>query len=267
MAILILSREHQNGCVEVGQAVAHQLNYEFVDRHRIYADMRNTGEKWARLAEELDEECPTLWEKYDQEYRGFIALLEASIYEIAVKDRAVILGRGSAFFLSDIPHVLKVRLFAPLEVRIERRMRQEHENREAAESYIERADKSRRGYVRAIYGKDMYDSEHYDLIYNTGIQTYEQVTQNLVEILQGWDQRATEEGRKRLESRALAARLKARIFTSPEVFIPTLEIFSDGEAIVLRGVVHTPREYQAIREIVHQTVDRQLIRNELHYRK
>ena len=56
---------------------------------------------------------------------AFIALIEATIYEVAVRDQAVILGRGSAFLLHDIPQVLKVRLFAPLEVRIERRMRQE----------------------------------------------------------------------------------------------------------------------------------------------
>lgn len=267
MAVLTLSREHQNGCVEIGEAVSRALNYAFVDRHTIYADLRTIGEKWGRMAEELDEECPTLWEKYDLEYRGFIALIEASLYEVAVKDQAVILGRGSAFLLVDIPQVLKVRLFAPLEVRIERRMRQYQEDREAAQAFIEKTDKSRSGYVQAIYGKQLKDSDHYDLLYNTGIQTFDQVTRNIVEVLKEWDQRATPEGWQRLRDRALAAKAKARILTHPEVFIPTLDIFPDGPDIVVRGVVHTPKEFQLIREIVHQTVDPHPIRNELHYRK
>jgi len=267
MAVLTISREHQNGCVEIGQAVAQALGYEFVDRHGIYGNLRTTGEKWGKMAEELDEECPTFWEKYDLEYRAFIAMIEATIYEVAFKDRAVILGRGSAFLLSDIPHVLKVRLFAPMEVRIERRVRQYEEDRKTAQEYIEKTDKSRRGYIQAIYGRQLEDSGNYDLLYNTGIQTYEQVTRNLVEILKEWDQRATPEGYHRLKGRALAAKAKARILTHPDVFIPTLDIFSDGPAIVVRGLVHTPKEYKVIREIVHQTVHPHPIRNELRYRK
>ena len=57
--------------------------------------------------------------KYDWEYRGFIVLIETFIHEYALKDRGVIGGRGSNFLLEDIPHVLTVRMFAPLEVRIE----------------------------------------------------------------------------------------------------------------------------------------------------
>jgi cytidylate kinase len=267
MAVLTLSREHQNGCVEIGQAVAQELNYEFVDRHSIYANLRAIGEKWGKMAEELDEECPTLWERYDMEYRRFIALIEATIYKVAVKDQAVILGRGSAFLLHDLPQVLKVRLFAPLETRISRRMAQYQEVRKTALAFIEKTDKSRSGYIQAIYGKQLRDSENYDLIYNTGIQTYDQVARNLVEVLKEWDQRATPESRRQFNERALAAEAKARILIHPEVFVPTLEVFSDGKEIVIRGVVHSPKENQIIREIVHQAVDPHPIRYELHYRK
>jgi cytidylate kinase len=267
MAVLILSREHQNGCVEIGKAVASQLNYEFVDRHSIYASLKTAGEKWGKLALELDEEPPTLWEQFDREYLGFIALIESTIYEAALRNRAVILGRGSAFILHDAPQALKVRLHAPLTVRIERRMNQEKEDRGTAEAYIERADKSRNGYVEALYGKKVADFSNYDLAYNTAIQTYDQVTRNLVEILENWDRKDTPESRGGLENRALAARAKARIFTHPEIFIPTLELFFDGRAIVIKGVVHNPMEYKLIREILHQTVDPHPIRNELHYRK
>ncbi len=59
-AVLTISREYQNGCVEIGQAVAHQMGYDYVDRNCIYTNLRAAGEKWGRLAEELDEERPSL---------------------------------------------------------------------------------------------------------------------------------------------------------------------------------------------------------------
>jgi cytidylate kinase len=266
MAILSISREYQNGSPEIGQAVAEQLGYDFVDRHCIYTNLNAVGEKWGKLAEELDEERPNLWEKYDQEYQGFIALIESTIYKYAAKDQAVILGRGSAFLLHDIPQVLKVRLFAPLEVRIERVMLQDDVDRKTAEELVERTDKSRAGYIQTIYGKHLQDIENYDLFFNTGIQTYEQVTRNLVEILKGWDQRATPESRQRLEDLALTAKIKARILIHPEILIPTLEILRDGPSIVLKGVVHSPKEYHLVEEIAREESGDYPLRNELHYR-
>jgi YjbE family integral membrane protein len=266
-AILTISREYQSGCKEIGKAVATQLGYDYLDRPCIYTHLRAAGEKWGKMAEELDEERPNLWEKYDQEYRGFIALIESTIYDYAAKGRVVILGRGSVFLLHDIPQVLKVRLYAPLEVRIERVMVKDKVDRLTAEEIIEKTDQSRAGYVKGIYGKQLKDTENYDLVFNTGIQSYEQVTANIVEVLKEWGQRATPESWERLNNMALAAKIKAGLYTHPEVFIPTLEIFHDGSAIVLKGLVHGPKEYRLVEEIVHNIADPHPIRNELHYRK
>ncbi len=267
MAILSISREYRSGGRVIGQAVAQQMGYDFVDKNRIHTDLKSVGEKWGHLVEEFDEVRPHLWEKYDWEYRGFIALIESVIFEYALKDQVVIVGRGSNILLKDIPHVLKVRLFASLEVRIERVMLKNEIDRKTAEELIEKTDQSRAGYFQVIYGKHWEDKQCYDLVFNTGIQTHEQITQELMKILKQWDQKATPESRQRLETLALTARVKARIFTHPEVFIPTLEVFHDGQSIVLKGVVHTPKEYHLVEEMVHKIADPHPVRNELHYRK
>ncbi|MGD9973830.1 MAG: AAA family ATPase [Desulfatirhabdiaceae bacterium] len=267
MAVLTISREHQTGCVEIGQAVAHQMGYEFVDKSCIYANLRKTGEKWGRMAEELDEERPSIWEKYDREYRGFISLVESTIYEYAATDRAVILGRGSAFLLHDMPQVLKVRMFAPMDVRIGRLMQKENVDQKTARETLEKIDKSRSGYIQAIYGKQMKDVENYDMLFNTGVQTYQKITENLVKTLEEWHHRGTSESLQRLNDRALAAKLKARIFTHPDLFIPSLEIFHDGQAIVIKGVIHNPEESRLIKELTHEIAPCHSVRNELHYRE
>jgi cytidylate kinase len=267
MAILSISREYKSGGRGIGQAVAQQMGYDFVDKERIHNDLRKTGEKWGRLVEDFDEVRPHLWEKYDWEYRGFIALIESIIFQYALKNRVVIVGRGSHILLQEIPHVLKVRLFAPLEVRIERVMQNQEVDRGTAERLIEKNDQIRAGYIQVIYGKHWEDQQYYDLMFNTGLQNCEQVTQELIAILKQWDQRATPEGRQRLGDLALTAEVKTRIFTHPEIFLPTLEVFHDGKSIVIKGTVHTPKEYHLIEKMVHQMVDSHPVRNELHYRK
>ena len=152
MAILSISREYRSGGREIGRAVARELQYEFVDKERILLDLKASGEKWRNLAEDLDEVQPTLWEKFDWEYRAFISLIECYIYDHALKDRVVIIGRGSNFLLADIPQALKVRLTAPLEVRVERVMRENEMDRRTALWLIEKTDRTRAGYIQSVYG-------------------------------------------------------------------------------------------------------------------
>lgn len=267
MAILSISREYQSGGVEIGQAVAERLDYGFVDKKRILENLKEAGGHWLTLGEELDEVRPDLWEKFDWQYQGFVALIESIIYEYALKDRVVILGRGSQFLLQDIPHALRVRITAPFDVRVKRAELKNEMDRETADWLIKKTDHQRAGYARAIYGKNWEDAKHYDLIFDTGIKTMDQVTEELVKALEERDQRATEEGRRLLQGRALTAKVKAQIRTYPGIFIPTLDIFFDGQAIVVKGVVHGPRDYHLVDEIIHKIADPHPIKNKLHYRK
>jgi cytidylate kinase len=267
MAVLTISRTYQSGGHEIGKAVARETGYDFIDKTQIFSDLKALGEKWGRAFEESDEVTPSLWEKNDWQYRGFIALIECIIYDYALKDRVVILGRGANFLLTDIPHVLRIRLMAPLKVRVERAIIKNETARETAELLIKKTDQDRAGYIRSIYKKNWEDPKNYDLVLNTADYSIDQLTRKVTEALIERDQRATPEGRKKLDNRALTAKVKARILIHPEIFIPTLEVSHDGESIILKGVVHTPKEFHLVEELVHAIADPHPIRNELHYRK
>ena len=63
MAILTVSREFGSGGREIGQAVAKILNYTYIDKERLLGDMRASGKEWEEWGKNLDEHCPTVWEK------------------------------------------------------------------------------------------------------------------------------------------------------------------------------------------------------------
>jgi len=56
--------------------------------------MRAARRALENLFRELDQERPSLWDRYDWEYRGFVALLEAYIYEHAMRDKAIVIVRA-----------------------------------------------------------------------------------------------------------------------------------------------------------------------------
>lgn len=263
MAVLTISREFRSGGQEVGAAVAERLAYQYVGKERILEEMGKVGDRWRKMVFDLDEAAPTLWERYDIQYRGFIALVESAVYEYALKDRAVIIGRGGNFLLEGIPHVLRVRLTAPLKTRTERVIAKDGVDRKTAERLIQRIDRARAGYIRSNYGKDWHDVKHYDIVFNTEKQPFAEVADLLVEMLEKCDRSATGEGMNLLSGRALAARIKAAIWTNPKVVIPTLNVFFDGREVVLQGIVHKESQYRLLEGVVCDIAGNLPVRNEI----
>jgi cytidylate kinase len=266
MAILTISREYGSGGREVGHLVAERLGYQYVDKERLFQDLERAGERWGRVARELDEVCPTLWERYDWQYRGYVAQEESLILAYAAEDQVVILGRGGPFLLQGIPLCLRVRLVAPLEVRIERIMAREHLSHDAAERLIARVDGDRACYIKANYGTDWDEDKLYDMTLNTNSLTYDQVVDILTAALADKDRLATPEAKARLSELALAYRLKARVATDPRVFVPTLEVSFEEGTFVVSGIIHNPRDPQIVQEIAKEVCGDRPVRLDLHRR-
>jgi cytidylate kinase len=266
MAILTISREYGSGGEEIGHRVAERLGYEYVDKERLLTDLEKVGSRWGRIGRELDEVNPTLFERYDWQYQGFVARMEALILAYAAADRVVIIGRGGSFLLQTVPYCLRVRLVAPLKVRVERIMMNESLDQEAAERLIARVESDRAGYVKANFGKDWDMEQVYDLSLDTGNLYYDQVVDILLTGLTDKDRLATPEARTRLHHMALAYRLKARLATEPRLRVPTLEVALEDGILVVSSVIHTPGEEILLKEIAREVCGDLPVRFNLHRR-
>jgi cytidylate kinase len=266
MAILTISRESHSGSREIGTAVAGELGYELVDKRRILSDIKKYGKRWPGADRAFDEASPSIWERFDWEYHGAIALVESIIYDYALKDNAVIMGRGGNYLLRDMPHVLRIRLMAPLDTRIGRMMQEGHIGEKTALHEITRIDKSRADYVKKNYGRDWEDPDHYDMVFNSGSDTYEDITRILTVALRDRDTHKTPGALDLLSGRADAARIRAAISTDARLNVPTLEVVFDGKSILIKGVIHSPKEHHLIEEVTSVVTVSHPIVNEMHYR-
>lgn len=265
MAILTISREFGSGGREIGQAVAALMNYEYVDKQRLLDDLKGSGAEWEKWGKELDEHCPTVWEKNDWSFRGFSALVQSCILDHALRGNVVIMGRGGNFLLRGVPSAFRVRINAPLDQRIERIMMRESVDRETAKWLIKKTDSERECSIRSMYEKEWDDADAYDIIFDTGKRNEEEIVNIIRENLQEREHVAGNE--KVLVMRAEAARLKAALLTDPKLFVPTLEVFHDGDTIVLRGIVHSPKEHKAVEQEAKRLAKDLPLRCELHYRR
>ncbi len=266
MAILTISREYGAGGRDLGRLVAERLNYQYVDKERLFRDLDQQGRRWGQVARELDEVCPTLWERHDWQYRGYVASLEALILDYAAQDKVVLIGRGGAYLLREVPFCLKVRLIAPWKLRVERIMLRESLDRQAAERLIRQVDHDRACYLQTNYGRSGQDAADYDLVLNTGDLSYEEAARIIIQLLAEKELLATPAAKEALANLALAHRLKARIATDPRLLVPTLTVTPAGEALVISGIIHNPKEKQIIEEISREVAGNRPVRLELHPR-
>ncbi len=266
MAILTISRECRSGSQEIGTAVASALGYEFVSKKRILADIRKYGKRWPGADLAFDENSPSIWERFDWEYHGVISLVESIIYDYALGDNVVIVGRGGNYLLRDIPYALRIRLIAPLDVRIGRMMQEDRVDEKTARREIARIDRSRADYVKKNYGSDWEDLGHYDMVFNSGSDSYEDITRVLITALGDRNVHKTPMAVDLLAGRADAARIKAAVSTDTRLNVPTLEVVFDGKSVLVTGVVHSPREHRMVEEICAGVTVTHPILNSMHYR-
>jgi len=266
MAILTISREYGSGGREIGRAVASQLDYTYEDRVTLLAALRAADPSWERFGDEYDEHKPSLWERFDWSYRGYSALLQRHLLEAAAADRVVIVGRGGVFLLAGVPTALHVRIVAPLAARIERIMRREHADHDSVRALIDRIDRERSGFIRAIYHRPWDDPAGYEMTCDTSLLDQQAIVDDIVAHLAVRDRADHSATQRILGLRLAAARVRTALFTDRRLQLPTLEVHEEGENILVRGVLHRPEEKHRIQETAAAHAGEHPLRFDLKYR-
>jgi cytidylate kinase len=266
MAILVITYEFGSNAEEIGHAIEKQLGYEYLALGSILKEATQSGIKWERFGMEYGDAMPNIWERYDWSFIGYMALVQSIILDHALKDNVVIMAKGANYLLRGIPHALSVRVVAPLEDRIRRVMIKQHTNWEKASYLVKQADREITANIRQVYGEKWENPDAYEIKFDMSIQNIDQIGEVLRSFIMAKNNLKTQEGQHWLEMKALAARVKAAIFTNPSILIPTLEVEAGRDGIVMRGIARSIREHRHIDEEVKNICKGIPVTCEIHYR-
>ena len=95
-----------------------------------------------------------------------IAMMEEIAGNIAAEGNAVIVGRGSPYFLRDREDTFRVFTYAPYDEKI-RRLLAMGKSREEAEELVENVDKERIAYIKHYFNADWPTRSFYHMMVNT----------------------------------------------------------------------------------------------------
>jgi len=96
----------------------------------------------------------------------------ATVKKLAGAGSVILIGRGATIATAQMPHVLHVRLVAPLEKRIEHCIEAYQMTREEARKFCPSEDEGRRRYMKKYFAADIEDPLLYHMIINTGLVSY-----------------------------------------------------------------------------------------------
>ena len=245
MAIITISREMGSGGIPIAHKVAEKLGYQLIDGEMIMAAAEAYGLS-PEAVEQADEKPPHFVDTLDSKQFLDLHLIELIILEAALKGNVVIYGRGGQDLLTDINSVLRTRITAPFEDRVERWAEREWLDPDRARYLVRKSDQQRAGFIKYYFDRDWDECVHYDLVINTQRLSEDKAVQIICESVKDENLEGVKASSKKLlTDLILRKKVEIAILSSDNIDAYMLEISSEDGIITLSGQLHSNAEKSA----------------------
>ena len=244
MAIITISRLMGSGGIPIAQKAAEKLGYTLVDGDAIMevADQYGLTRESLELA---DEKPPHFSEKLDIKHEIALHLIELIILEYALKGNVILYGRGGQDLLKGINSVLRVRIIAPFEERVERWAEREWLDPDRARMLVRRSDQQRAGFIKYYFDRDWDDPLGYDVVINTERLSEESAVRLICDAVKDRNlMESKAENKKVLADLVLRKRVEIAISSAGDLDQQLLEIAASNGVVTLGGQMHAETERQ-----------------------
>ena len=205
--IITISREPGSGGSEIARRLAKALNLDLIGG-QIIQHIADSAKMSRRVIESLDEKEVTFRDNLLMSLFGesrpwpgeYLKHLTRVLGTIGAFGNVIIVGRGANRLLPQ-EKTFKVRIIAPLELRIKYFMDDSGYTRAEAEQYVVKTENNRKAFVRKYFNTDVADPKYYDIIINTEKISIGAATES---IISAFNQRRN---RKRSESSFVETKL------------------------------------------------------------
>jgi cytidylate kinase len=204
MAIITISRGSYHRGREVAEKVAQKLGYEVLSRDILLEASEEFNIPEIKLIRAI-QDAPSILDRVTRQKEKFVAYIRAALLKHVQKDNVVYHGLFGHFFLQDIPHVLKVRIVADLEVRVADEVKREGIAESKARQIIMKDDEERRKWALHLYGADWWDATLYDLVIHLKTITVDDAVDLLCRVVQLPGFQTTPESQEAINNQVEAA--------------------------------------------------------------
>ncbi|HST01033.1 MAG TPA: cytidylate kinase family protein [Usitatibacter sp.] len=250
MPLVAMTREMGSLGKDVAAGVAARSNRKVV-YHEIIEPIASKMRLRKSHVERFLDGRAGLWEKLTTDKTSLsIFTADETFRFLRDGQTAVIRGWGAVHLLRNIPHVVRVRICAPLETRVHRMMeRLATDNRETVENEINMSEEAHSAITKRHFGVNWRDPELYDLVLCTERLSVEECVDEIDGMMQRKCFQETEDSRRMVEALSTEWAVRSALRRDERTSRTHITIESDNGMLRLMGVVDTQTEANAAGEL------------------
>ena len=264
MPMIAMTREMGSLGKDVAAGIAERMNRRVV-YHEIIEPIANKMRLRKSHVERFLEGKSGIWERFTTD-RTSLSIFTADETFRFLRDGStgVIRGWGAAHLLKKIPHVVRVRVCAPLETRVARMMeRLGTDNREAVQAEIALSEEAHTAITRRHFGVNWRDPENYDLVLCTERLSVEECVEEIDSLMRRSRFQETPESVRMVEDMALEWSVRSALRRDPRTSDAAVTVACDNGTVRLTGAVDNMIEAGAAEDVAAKVEGAARVDNQL----
>jgi osmotically-inducible protein OsmY len=252
MAVITISRGSFAGGSAVARALAEQLGYRCLSREDALAlATRDYGIHEEELRKSLND-SPRFWEEVPGKRLAYVKCLTAVLLDQAREGNLIYHGNVGHLLLTGIDHVIRVRVTAGIEYRVQAAMDQAGLSRDKALAHIRQVDEARSRWARLLYDVDWGDATQYHLTLSLGQIGVAGACSVIVRLAELDEFRPTDESRRQFEDLHLGSRVWAALAKEPLTRSAGIQVVARDGEVSITGNVSSTQGLELIPRIASQ---------------
>jgi cytidylate kinase len=249
MSVITISKGSFSNGQMLAECLSRSLGYRAVDRDVIVERAAAHGVSQDELRDALLK-APTFLERIQHKKYLYLVLMQAALIEEVKCGKAVYHGNAGHLLLKGCPHILRVRIIAPLEQRVSVAQERLKLSRAEALDYIAQGDQNRRKWAQYLYGVDWADPAAYDVVLNLESMEIPDACRAISTLARQKCFQFTPACQSAMEELALASRVRVELALQEATAKLEVEVIARDHAVRVIGSASGMLEVEDVRRTV-----------------
>jgi len=248
MAVFFISRGTVSGVQILIDCLRERAGITCLSREDLVKEISKYGD-WATMAVEQLSNATSAYEHFSQIRRPYIVLMRQALLGKIRKDNGVYYGFSGHLLVPRLEHFVRIRINAPLSLRVAMTMERLKCDEDSAREYIRTSDEHQVRWARFVYGRDIRDPALYDLNINLGHLSTEEICAILEHILQEKRLQLSDELKSQVNRLFSAANVEAALVLDPRTKDLEIDAKLDNGCVHLTGPYLEDAQLGVVKEI------------------
>ena len=262
MPVIAMNHEMGSQGMFVAEGLAAQLGLSMVHHEVVDYVAEKMHARKSTVRRFLEGKAGML-ERWSTDENSLAVYKAEEILDLAAKGNVLIRGWGATYLLRRIPHVVCVRVCAPVERRVKLLMERLDTDEEFAREEIRRSDTAHVANMQHQFGVTWGDPLLYDIVLNTERVSIASCIEQVKLLAKRPEFQETAASRAQLEILTLEYHIRSALQSNPATAEVEITINVDDGKIVLQGIVLSEEEKRATGETSAKVAGVKKVENKL----